>query len=68
MLMIDAGIPDLPSGRHAQILGKLNERFMPGLSNDEAKERFCGFIDMSVESELAEYLEHFHKWHVYWQN
>ena len=47
-LMIDASIPDLPVEKdpynknldYKDVLEKLNERFLPGLDNEQARLRF----------------------------
>jgi len=39
-MMIDASIPDLPADDYKNVLNKMNERFLPNLNNEEAKERF----------------------------
>ena len=38
--MVDASINDLPYDNYAEILNKMNERFLPGLSNEEARSKF----------------------------
>jgi phosphatidylinositol 3-kinase len=60
-LMIDASIPDLPLERdpnnnnldYKDVLENLNDRFLPGLDNEEARHRFNEIIDTSVNNLFA---------------
>ena len=44
VMMVDASINDLPFENYKEILNKMNERFLPGLSNEEARAKFAIII------------------------
>ena len=39
-MMVDSSIKDLPQEKSIEILTKINNLFLPDLSNEEAKEKF----------------------------
>jgi len=50
MMMVDASVPDLPVNDYQNILSKMNQRFLPDLSNEAARARFTEIIDESVNA------------------
>ena len=60
MLMIDAQIPNLPVARYKEILSKMNDRFLPDCSNEEARRKFADIIQESVEASVVELYEKIH--------
>ena len=66
-MMIHASIPNLPTDEAYQILNALHERFMPELTDQEATNRFEGFIDLSLGSFWQELYEIAHRWSIYWK-
>jgi phosphatidylinositol 3-kinase len=60
-LMIDASIADLPSDNFRQVLSKMNDRFLPSLSNEDARKRFSVILDQSVDSMMDSLLQTGHK-------
>ena len=58
-LMIDSGIPQL---NNIECLKKFHERFNPGLTKEEAKNKFLKELDESLNSFTSEIKEKFHKW------
>ena len=58
--MVDANLPDLPSEDYQNILLKLNERFMPSLTPEEAENKFRLILQSSINSLMAEFHEKMH--------
>ena len=58
-LMIDSGIPQL---NNIECLKKFHERFNPGMTKEEAKNKFLKELDESLNSITSEIKEKFHKW------
>jgi len=56
VMMVDASINDLPRETYQEILSKMNDRFLPGCSNEEARARFANIIDESVNAFFAEHI------------
>ena len=61
LLMVDAQIPDLPLKTYTEVLSKMNLRFLPELTEDQARTRFMQIIDESVNHMTAEIMEIAHK-------
>ena len=61
VLMVDAQFADLPESNYQTILLKLNQRFLPNLSNEEASVKFDEIINVSLEASVAEGLEVVHR-------
>jgi phosphatidylinositol 3-kinase len=61
VMMVDASINDLPFDNYKEILNKMNERFLPGLSNEEARSKFAIIIQESVNASFAEVMELAHR-------
>lgn len=61
MMMVDAKIPDLPIEECQSVLNKMNERFMPELSDEEARNKFNEIIEESVNAQFAELMEIGHR-------
>jgi phosphatidylinositol 3-kinase len=62
VMMIDASIPDLSRDHHDKILSQMNERFMPDLTNEKAREKFTELLDYCVDSAfMANSLELMHR-------
>lgn len=62
VMMIDASIPDLSRDHHDKILSQMNERFMPDLSNEKAREKFTELLDYCVDAAfVANTLEWMHR-------
>ena len=61
VLMVDAQFADLPQSNYQTILLKLNQRFLPNLSNEEASVKFDEIINVSLEASVAEGLEVVHR-------
>ena len=57
VLMIDSSLDNLPVAEYNQILSKLNERFLPDLTNEQARKRFEMIIQDSVNSTGDEWIE-----------
>jgi len=55
-MMVDASINDLPKETYQEILSKMNDRFLPGVSNEEARVRFADIIEESVNAFFAEHV------------
>jgi hypothetical protein len=55
-MMVDASINDLPKETYQDILSKMNDRFLPGVSNEEARVRFADIIEESVNAFFAEHV------------
>ena len=60
-LMVDASIPNLPLEDYKRVLSEMNNRFLPNLSNEEARARFTVILDESVKDVYSEVLEYFHR-------
>jgi len=61
-MMVDASINDLPRENYQEILSKMNERFLPGFSNEEARAKFADIIEESVNAFFAEvFMENMHR-------
>jgi phosphatidylinositol 3-kinase len=58
-LMIDSGIQQL---KDIESLNKLHEQFAPGLTVDEAQEKFLKDYEDSLNSKTSEIREKFHEW------
>ncbi len=58
-LMIDSGIPQI---NDIECLKKLHEQFAPGLTKDQAKNKFLKELDDALNSITSEIKEKFHKW------
>lgn len=66
VMMVDASINDLPQDSYQQILSKMNDRFLPGVSNEEARARFADIIEESVNAFFAEHvMETMHRFAVW---
>ena len=63
-LMIDSGIPEL---NDIENLYKLHEKFVPGLSNDEASTSFLTNLEESINALMPVLMEKFHAWAQYWK-
>ena len=63
-LMIDSGIPEL---NDIENLYKLHEKFVPGLSNDEASASFLTNLEESINALMPVLMEKFHAWAQYWK-
>ena len=59
-LMVDANLPDLPAEDYQNILLKLNDRFMPLLTPEEAENKFKLILQSSINSLMAEFHEKMH--------
>lgn len=60
--MLDASIKDLPKENYAEILSKMNQRFLPHANNEEARAQFSVIIDESVNAFFADaVMEPLHK-------
>ena len=68
--MIDAKLKDLPSEDYKRILDEMDERFLPSLSNEDARNKFEEIIHESVHALYANYIyEPLHNlavWMKYW--
>ena len=60
-LMVDSGIDNLQPFEAEKILNQMNDRFLPGLSNEQARPVFKKMIHESVNAAFAELLEVAHK-------
>ena len=58
-LMVDSGIKEL---NDIECLKKFHERFNPGMTKEEAKNKFLKELDESLNSITSEIKEKFHKW------
>ena len=65
LLMVNASIPDLPFATYQNVLNKMNRRFLPELSNEEARAKFSTIIDDSVNAGIAEIFELVHKFSIF---
>ena len=63
-LMIDSGIPEL---NDIENLYKLHEKFVPGLSKQEASNSFLTNLEESVNALMPILMEKFHAWAQYWK-
>ena len=61
LVMVDAKIPNLPFESYQKVLQKMEERFLPGLSNEEARAKFEEIINISVSASMAEFFEGVHR-------
>lgn len=68
VMMVDASIPDLPLNEFQTVMSKMNQRFLPDLSNEEARTRFTEIIDESVNAQFAEVMELGHRFAVFMKN
>lgn len=68
VMMVDASIPDLPLNDFQSVMSKMNQRFLPDLSNEEARARFTEIIDESVNAQFAEFMEVGHRVAVFMKN
>jgi phosphatidylinositol 3-kinase len=50
VMMIDASIPDMSQDQHESILSQMNQRFLPELSNEEARAEFDKILEYSVNA------------------
>lgn len=67
-LMVDAKLKDLPEDDYARILREMNNRFLPGVSNEEAREIFAQIIHESVHAIFANLVyEPLHNLAVWWK-
>ena len=57
VLMIDSSLDNLPVVEYNKILSQLNERFLPELTNEQARRKFEMIIHDSVISTGDEWLE-----------
>ena len=57
VLMIDSSLDNLPVAEYDAILTKLNKRFLPDLSNEQARKTFEMIIHESVNSTGDEFIE-----------
>jgi len=60
-LMIDSSIENLPKAEAEELLSQMNERFLPHLSDEQARETFEKIIHDSVNNLFAEPIELFHR-------
>ena len=60
LLMVDAGIGDLPKENYKKILTAMNERFLPNLSNEEARTEFTRIIDLCIQNIHDDIIQYFH--------
>ena len=58
-LMVDSGITHI---NNIESLKKLHERFNPGMTKEDAKNKFLKELDESLNSYTSEIKEKFHKW------
>ena len=61
MLMADAQIPNLPSDKSMSVLKEMNDRFIPGQSDEQAGQIFDNIIEESVDAIFAEVMEVAHR-------
>ncbi len=67
-LMVDAGLKDLPSDDYGRILREMDKRFLPHLSNEEARDHFEQIIYESVHAIFANLIyEPLHNLAVWWK-
>ena len=57
--MIDCGIPQI---KDIECLKKLHEQFAPGLTKEQAKNKFLKDLEDALNSLTSEIKEKFHKW------
>ena len=60
-LMIDSSIENLPKLEANKLLTQMNERFLPHLSNEQARKQFEKIIYDSVNASFAEAMEYAHR-------
>ena len=67
-LMVDAKLKDLPAEDYGRILREMDRRFLPHLSNEEARDHFAQIIHESVTAIFANYIyEPLHNLAVWWK-
>ena len=60
-LMVDSSIENLPKAEAEKLLSQMNERFLPHLSNEQARKTFEKIIYDSVNNSFAETMELAHR-------
>ena len=65
-LMVESGVQDIALDPDKTV-GKVQEKFLLELGEEEAVERFQNLLDESVSAMFAVFVERIHSWAQYWR-